>query len=109
MWGHGLFARGASGRFKRGTWSLSRPRRRMQAGAMHDEARRTTTHAVTVPGADVPLARRGVTAVRSDGGLVRIRPVSRLDREALQRLHRRASERSNYLRFFTLDRNAASA
>lgn len=48
-----------------------------------------------------------VDAVRSDGGQVHIRTVRRDDADALQGLTDRASDRSIYLRFFSLDRRAA--
>ncbi|HEY7050449.1 MAG TPA: GNAT family N-acetyltransferase [Jatrophihabitantaceae bacterium] len=46
-------------------------------------------------------------AVRADGGLVHIRPISSDDRAALLELDERVSERSIYLRFFTVSRHAA--
>jgi acyl-CoA synthetase (NDP forming)/GNAT superfamily N-acetyltransferase len=48
-----------------------------------------------------------VDAVRSDGGLVHIRPIRSTDREELLALDQRVSERSIYLRFFTVARHAA--
>ena len=50
--------------------------------------------------------RGGVDAVRSDGGLVHIRPVVPEDLAALRELHLKASDRSFYLRFFGLNRGA---
>src|SRR6266536_21726 len=50
-----------------------------------------------------------VDAVRSDGGLVHIRPIRALDREQLLALDTRVSERTIYLRFFTIARHAADA
>jgi len=50
--------------------------------------------------------RGGVDAVRADGGLVHIRPVVPTDLDALRELHRGASDRSFYLRFFGLNRGA---
>src|SRR5664279_3337861 len=49
----------------------------------------------------------GIHAVRADGGLVHIRPAVPADVQALQELHRGASERSLYLRFFGAGRNAS--
>jgi acetyl coenzyme A synthetase (ADP forming)-like protein len=48
-----------------------------------------------------------VDAVRSDGGLVHIRPIRSTDRDELLVLDKRVSERSIYLRFFTVARHAA--
>jgi len=48
--------------------------------------------------------RNGVDAIRADGGLVHIRSVSAHDLPALQDLHARSSDRSIYLRFFSLSR-----
>lgn len=53
--------------------------------------------------------RYGVDAVRSDGGLVHIRSVAPTDLDALRALHARSSDRSMYLRFFSLSRPAADA
>jgi acetyl coenzyme A synthetase (ADP forming)-like protein len=50
-----------------------------------------------------------VDALRSDGGLVHLRPVKENDREGLLRLHARASDESIYYRFFTVSRHAADA
>ena len=44
--------------------------------------------------------------MRADGGLVRIRPAVPADVQALQDLHRGASDRSLYLRFFGAGRYA---
>ena len=48
-------------------------------------------------------------AVRTDGGLIHLRPVRESDRDALQDLNKRASDRSIYLRFFSLSRYAADS
>jgi acetyl coenzyme A synthetase (ADP forming)-like protein len=48
-----------------------------------------------------------IDAVRSDGGLVRLRPVREDDRAALTKLFGQASQRSLYLRFFSLSRELA--
>lgn len=45
-----------------------------------------------------------MTAIRADGGLVQIRPVVPADRDSLIRLYTQASDRSIYLRFFSLSR-----
>jgi acetyl coenzyme A synthetase (ADP forming)-like protein len=50
-----------------------------------------------------------VDAVRSDGGLVRIRSIRSTDRDELLALDERVSERSIYLRFFTIGRHTADA
>jgi acyl-CoA synthetase (NDP forming)/GNAT superfamily N-acetyltransferase len=50
---------------------------------------------------------RGVDAIRADGGLVHIRPITAEDRASLGELHARVSDRSIYLRFFSMDRRAA--
>lgn len=47
-----------------------------------------------------------IDAIRSDGGLVRIRAVRQDDRDALTRLFERASRHSLYLRFFSLSERA---
>jgi acyl-CoA synthetase (NDP forming)/GNAT superfamily N-acetyltransferase len=49
----------------------------------------------------------GADSVRSDGGLVRIRTIAETDLDSLRALHARASDRSVYLRFFTLSRDTA--
>ncbi len=49
----------------------------------------------------------GWDAILSDGGLVHLRPVVASDAPALRGLHRAASDRSLYLRFFTVGRSAA--
>jgi acetyl coenzyme A synthetase (ADP forming)-like protein len=46
-------------------------------------------------------------AVRTDGGLVHIRPAVPADEAALKALDHRASDRSIYYRFFTVNRHAA--
>ncbi len=56
-----------------------------------------------------PYAAGGIDAVRTDGGLVHIRPVQPEDIEALLDLHDGVSERSRYLRFFSFSRNSAVA
>jgi predicted CoA-binding protein/GNAT superfamily N-acetyltransferase len=53
------------------------------------------------------MTRGEVDAVRSDGGLVHIRPIRSTDRDELLALDKRVSERSIYLRFFTVARHAA--
>ncbi|MEP6600073.1 MAG: GNAT family N-acetyltransferase [Actinomycetota bacterium] len=50
---------------------------------------------------------KGVDAIRSDGGLVHIRTVATSDLGGLRALQARASDRSIYLRFFSLSREAA--
>ncbi len=50
---------------------------------------------------------QGVDAIRSDGGLVHIRTVATSDLGGLRALQARASDRSIYLRFFSLSREAA--
>jgi hypothetical protein len=49
----------------------------------------------------------GVDSVRSDGGLVQIRTIAETDLDSLRALHARASDRSIYLRFFSLSRETA--
>lgn len=49
----------------------------------------------------------GADAVRSDGGLVHIRAVAASDLDGLRALHAHASDRSLFLRFFSLSREAA--
>ncbi|HLY33101.1 MAG TPA: GNAT family N-acetyltransferase, partial [Jatrophihabitantaceae bacterium] len=49
----------------------------------------------------------GVDAVRSDGGLVRIRPATATDAPGLRDLYGRASDRSLYMRFFSYGRDNA--
>ncbi len=56
-----------------------------------------------------PYAAGGIDAVRTDGGLVHIRPVQPEDIEPLLNLHDGVSERSRYLRFFSFSRNSAVA
>jgi acyl-CoA synthetase (NDP forming)/RimJ/RimL family protein N-acetyltransferase len=53
------------------------------------------------------MERHGVDALLTHGGLVHLRPVNESDREALLRLHARASDDSIYYRFFTASRHAA--
>lgn len=48
-----------------------------------------------------------IDAVRSDGGLVHMRPVRDTDRDGLLALNARVSEDSIYRRFFTVSRHAA--
>lgn len=50
-----------------------------------------------------------IDAVRSDGGLVRIRALARSDRDALLALNTRVSDKSLYRRFFNVSRFAADA
>jgi acyl-CoA synthetase (NDP forming)/GNAT superfamily N-acetyltransferase len=57
----------------------------------------------------VGMNHEGVDAVRSDGGLVHIRPVAAGDLDALRALHAHASDGSFHLRFFHLGREAADA
>ncbi len=54
-----------------------------------------------------PYAAGGIDAVRTDGGLVHIRPVQPEDIDALLQLHNGVSERSRYLRFFSFSRHSA--
>lgn len=49
----------------------------------------------------------GFDALRADGGPVHIRTIRAGDLESVQTLHAGASDRSNYLRFFSVSRNAA--
>jgi acyl-CoA synthetase (NDP forming)/GNAT superfamily N-acetyltransferase len=56
-----------------------------------------------------PYAAGGIDAVRTDGGLVHIRPVQPEDIAALLELHDGVSERSRYLRFFSFSRTSAVA
>lgn len=49
----------------------------------------------------------GIAAVRADGGPLRIRPVGPGDLAALRALQAAASDRSMYLRFFSLNRPVA--
>ncbi|MGS0684706.1 GNAT family N-acetyltransferase [Nakamurella sp. GG22] len=56
-----------------------------------------------------PYAAGGIDAVRTDGGLVHIRPVEPGDLDALLDLHTGVSERSRYLRFFSFSRTSAIA
>ena len=56
-----------------------------------------------------PYAAGGIDAVRTDGGLVHIRPVQPEDIGALLELHEGVSERSRYLRFFSFSRTSAVA
>jgi GNAT superfamily N-acetyltransferase len=57
----------------------------------------TTTASVTADGWD---------ALLSDGGVVRIRPVTAADENQLHALHQAASDRSIYLRYFSLNRRS---
>src|SRR5664279_3568887 len=64
---------------------------------------RVARHAETVAGElDAP-----VDALRTDGGVVRLRSVDDADAAALHELVDRVSDRSIYLRFFSIDRRAA--
>ncbi|HEY6748033.1 MAG TPA: GNAT family N-acetyltransferase [Mycobacteriales bacterium] len=53
-------------------------------------------------------ATAGWDALLADGGVVRIRPVTPTDAGALTALHRAASDRSIYLRYFSLNRAAGN-
>ncbi|MEO8887848.1 MAG: GNAT family N-acetyltransferase [Jatrophihabitantaceae bacterium] len=53
------------------------------------------------------LQQDDVDAIRADGGLVRIRTVAAADRAGLDVLHEHASDRSNYLRFFSFSRDTS--
>ena len=48
----------------------------------------------------------GWDALLSDGGVVRIRPAAEADEDRLRALHEAASDRSIYLRYFSLNRRA---
>ena len=52
-----------------------------------------------------PPAVAGWDALAADGSVVHLRPVRPEDEEALRQLHERASDRSIYLRYFTLNRD----
>jgi acyl-CoA synthetase (NDP forming)/GNAT superfamily N-acetyltransferase len=54
----------------------------------------------------VPATTYGWDALLADGGVVRIRPVTPADEDQLRALHRSASDRSIYLRYFSLSRLA---
>lgn len=54
------------------------------------------------------IARTGWDALAADGTVVHLRPVRHDDEEALRQLHERVSDRSIYLRFFTLNRGAGT-
>lgn len=53
------------------------------------------------------LQQDDVDAIRADGGLVHIRTAIAADREGLDVLHADASDRSNYLRFFSFSRGTS--
>lgn len=55
-----------------------------------------------------PPAVAGWDALAADGSVVHLRPVRPEDEEALRQLHERASDRSIYLRYFTLNRDLGS-
>jgi succinyl-CoA synthetase alpha subunit len=55
------------------------------------------------------IGNDGVDSVRADGGLVHIRPVTAEDGDGIRALHGRASDRSIYLRFFTVSRATAES
>lgn len=55
----------------------------------------------------VEADRDGFDALRSDGGPVHIRTISAGDLDAVRALHAAASDRSNYLRFFSVSRTPA--
>lgn len=52
------------------------------------------------------MPQPGWDALLSDGGVVHVRPVRGTDRQALVALHADSSDRSIYLRYFTLNRRA---
>src|SRR5262245_49761228 len=52
-----------------------------------------------------PPAVAGWDALAADGSVVHLRPVRPEDEEALRQLHERASDRSIYLRYFSLNRD----
>jgi acyl-CoA synthetase (NDP forming)/GNAT superfamily N-acetyltransferase len=53
-----------------------------------------------------PVTAAGWDALLSDGGVVRIRPATEADEDRLRALHQSASDRSIYLRYFSLNRRA---
>ncbi|MDT4914983.1 MAG: hypothetical protein QOC66_4111 [Pseudonocardiales bacterium] len=57
----------------------------------------------------VEVENDGVDAIRADGGLVHIRAVSGGDGDGIRALHERASDRSIYLRFFSVSRATAES
>ena len=61
-----------------------------------------TAVAPATPAADLA----GWDALLADGGVVRIRPITPDDATALRALHDAASDRSIYLRYFSLNRRA---
>ena len=54
----------------------------------------------------MPATADGWDALLSDGGVVRIRPATAADEDRLLALHEAASDRSIYLRYFSLNRRA---
>ena len=58
--------------------------------------------------ADQAIAAAGWDALAADGTVVHLRPVRHDDEDALRQLHERVSDRSIYLRFFTLNRGAGA-
>jgi acyl-CoA synthetase (NDP forming)/GNAT superfamily N-acetyltransferase len=52
----------------------------------------------------MPVTTDGWDALLSDGGVVRIRPATAADEDRLRALHEAASDRSIYLRYFSLNR-----
>ena len=81
---------GAIRRLRRGPWTLPVDHRRREAEGMT-----TTVPATTTDGWD---------ALLSDGGVVRIRLATEADDSRLRALHEAASDRSIYLRYFSLNR-----
>jgi acyl-CoA synthetase (NDP forming)/GNAT superfamily N-acetyltransferase len=55
------------------------------------------------------IGQDGVDAIRADGGLVHIRKVNPADGNGIRALHARASDRSIYLRFFSISRATAES
>lgn len=67
-----------------------------------------TDTALAAPAAlSLPVATTGWDALAADGSVVHLRPVRPDDEDALSQLHRRASDRSIYLRYFAVNRAAA--
>jgi acyl-CoA synthetase (NDP forming)/GNAT superfamily N-acetyltransferase len=56
----------------------------------------------------LPVTADGWDALLSDGGVVRIRPATAADEDRLLALHEAASDRSIYLRYFSLNRHAGA-
>ena len=57
--------------------------------------------------ADIPLPDGGWEGLTADGHIVRIRPVTADDAEGIRALGQRVSDRSLYLRFFSINRDAS--